>query len=51
MMVTATSAACGSSASEDAAGDTDTAPVGAVQCAERLVVVVVDVGELAQLGC
>jgi len=33
----------------DVAGDADTASVGVVQCAERLVVVVVDVGEVAQL--
>ena len=34
----------------DVAGDADAAPAGAVQRAERLVVVVVDVGEVAQFG-
>ena len=34
----------------DIAGDTDTAPVGVIQRAERLVVVMVKVGEVAQRG-
>jgi O-antigen biosynthesis protein WbqV len=34
----------------DVAGDTDTAPVGMIQRAERLVVVVVNVGKVTQLG-
>jgi hypothetical protein len=34
----------------DVAGDADTAPVRMIQRAERLVVVVVDVGKVAQLG-
>jgi hypothetical protein len=34
----------------DVARDTDTTPVGVIQRAERLVVVVVDIGEVAQLG-
>jgi hypothetical protein len=33
----------------DLAGDAHAAPVGVVQCAERLAVMVIDVGEVAQL--
>jgi hypothetical protein len=33
----------------DVPGDSHAAPVGVIQCAERLVVVVVDIGEVAQL--
>jgi hypothetical protein len=34
----------------DVTGDTDAAPAGVLQRAERLVVVVVDIGKVAQLG-